>query len=188
MEFTFKIVLIGDMQVGKTSIRERYMGEGFPTHYMPTLGADFSIKDIDLETAKIRWMIWDLAGHHTFSVVRERYYYGAVGALVVYDITNKESFDHIPLWIDEFWKNSFNNKKFPILLIGNKIDLEWKRKVMEEQIAEYLEKLNQECHSYGFHVDHIYTSAKNNININDAFKKFAQILIDFVSKTERRIK
>ncbi len=178
--YIFKIVLIGDGAVGKTTIRKRYLGEHFEPHYVITLGADFSIKETEIGNKKIKWQIWDLAGQPRFDQIRPSYYQGAVGALVVYDITNKTSFENLPHWISEFWSHAQNGKPFPLIIIGNKIDLEYAREVDHAAVNSYVDQLNSSARSqYGFGIKHILTSAKMNKNIDKAFKELAISLISF---------
>ena len=127
-----KITLLGDGAVGKTSIRNRYMGRGFKESHLMTIGADFAAVD---KTVKyndkdyhVTFQIWDLAGQARFTEVRQRFYFGSLGGLLLFDITRPESFSNIPNWLNEIWKNS-GTGAVPIVLIGNKSDLRsgWER-------------------------------------------------------------
>ncbi|MFQ5976635.1 MAG: GTP-binding protein [Candidatus Heimdallarchaeota archaeon] len=118
-----KVCLIGDGGVGKTAIRERYMGASFTRSYMPTIGADFATKTEILGTIEAKMLIWDLAGQPRFSIVREGYYRGARGILLVFDVSRPDSFEAAPMWLKESWKHLEGGRKVPLVLIGNKIDL-----------------------------------------------------------------
>ena len=117
-----KIVLIGDGGVGKTAIRERYLGKGFKAQYLLTIGADFAMRDDVIRGESIRYQIWDLAGQQRFDAVREVYYKGSVGALLVYDVTRPDSYFNTPKWINELWTNN-GRGRVPIVVVANKIDM-----------------------------------------------------------------
>lgn len=120
----FKVIAVGDGSVGKTSITIRFCEGKFSQEYLMTIGANFGVKQNTVsfgeENKDIKLQIWDTGGQERFSPIRELYYKGALGALVVFDVTNKESFDHAPNWFREVRKNVSN---IPLTLIGNKIDI-----------------------------------------------------------------
>ena len=101
-DFFMKLILCGDGAVGKTAIRERYLGRGFSASYLQTIGADFSTTERTIEISgpkSVQYQIWDLAGQSEFQAVRGTYYEGCFGALMVFDITRPASFENIPKWI-----------------------------------------------------------------------------------------
>ncbi|MCY3411178.1 MAG: GTP-binding protein [Candidatus Heimdallarchaeota archaeon] len=112
-----KVVLVGDPAVGKTSIRYRYMGKGFNANYMVTIGADFTIKRIGNNALQI----WDLAGQPMYKSVRDGYYKGAQGIILVYDITRPQTFISVASWINEITAKI--GKHLPMILVANKTDL-----------------------------------------------------------------
>jgi len=120
----FKVIAVGDGSVGKTSITIRFCEGKFSQEYLMTIGANFGVKQLSIgfgeERKDIKLQIWDTGGQERFSPIRELYYKGALGALVVYDIANRESFEHIPMWFNEVRRNVAN---IPLTLIANKIDL-----------------------------------------------------------------
>jgi small GTP-binding protein len=120
----FKVIAVGDGSVGKTSITIRFCEGKFSQEYLMTIGANFGVKQNTVsfgeENKDIKLQIWDTGGQERFSPIRELYYKGALGAVVVFDVTNRESFEHVPTWFSEIRKNVSN---IPITLIGNKIDL-----------------------------------------------------------------
>lgn len=118
----FKLVLLGDGMVGKTSIRQRYLGKEFSTSYLATLGADFAIKELTFKNYLVRYQIWDLAGQPRFNQLRRAFYLGAQGGIVIYDISNRDSLNNVQNWITEFFQNNGKGAQ-PIVLIGNKKDL-----------------------------------------------------------------
>ncbi|OLS16711.1 MAG: GTPase KRas precursor [Candidatus Heimdallarchaeota archaeon LC_3] len=167
--FFIKLVLLGDSAVGKTTLRLKYVGKTLDTNYLPTLGADFSLKQMLYANNALKFQIWDLSGQPNFATIRRTFYVGAQGALVLYDITNRDSFFNIPLWIDEFLK--YNGQgKMPILLLGNKIDLRAKRKelITAEEGKDLAKNISGEK---GFPISFLETSALTGINIDKAFEK-----------------
>ncbi|WXG45113.1 MAG: GTP-binding protein [Promethearchaeati archaeon SRVP18_Atabeyarchaeia-1] len=132
----FKVIAVGDGSVGKTSITIRFCEGKFSQEYLMTIGANFGVKQQTIsfgEDAKdIKLQIWDTGGQERFSAIRELYYKGALGALVVFDVTNRESFEHVPTWFSEVRRNITN---IPITLIGNKIDLPSRAVTLEEGVA-----------------------------------------------------
>jgi len=163
----FKIVLLGEGAVGKTALRKRYLGEGFKANYAMTIGADFAVKRVKLGDDEIVAQIWDLAGQMRFQSVREVYYQGASGALLVFDITRAETFEKIPQWITELMENN-KNKVIPMVLIGNKSDL---RELNADSIdydsgLEYARNLSEWS---TIEIPYVETSAKDGSNVNEAF-------------------
>ena len=169
-EFVFKITLIGDGAVGKTSIRNRYMGYGFSASHMMTLGADFSVVKKKMPNNELwRFQIWDLAGQPIFKEVRGRFYNGSMGALVVFDITDRRSFKNCLTWIKELYKFC-GREVVPIILLANKSDLRTRKSVSMKEAQKYVEILNKG--TKGFHVQNylLETSAKTGLNVDKAFE------------------
>ena len=117
----FKVVLIGDGAVGKTSLRKRYLGEGFVASHMATLGVDFAQKRLELNGVQVRLIIWDLAGQPSYEKVRRHYYLGSHGIILVYSVVNRESFDNASKWLVEAYK--YMGQLPPTAVLGNKTDL-----------------------------------------------------------------
>lgn len=182
----YKIALIGDGGVGKTAIRERYLGHGFDAQYTLTVGADFAMRDDNIEGFPIRYQIWDLAGQQRFDGVREAYYTGCVGALLVYDITRSESFYDMPKWINELWTNN-GRGRVPIVVVGNKIDLRGKldNTISSNQGWSFTENLSDLTESDGFLCHFIETSAKTGINIPQAFSLLGTNILKFIETHQR---
>ncbi|OLS28368.1 MAG: GTPase KRas precursor [Candidatus Heimdallarchaeota archaeon LC_2] len=167
-----KITLLGDGAVGKTSMRTRFMGRGFtPTHLM-TIGADFAAVDKTINyngtDYHVTFQIWDLAGQARFTEVRARFYFGSLGGLCLFDITNPESFQNISNWINEIWKNS-GTGAVPLILVGNKSDLRDGKSVQVKKVQEYCDQLTKNTREHGFDVIYIETSAKSGENVDKAF-------------------
>lgn len=166
----YKIVLLGDGAVGKTALRHRYLGEGFKQSYSMTIGADFAVKRVKLDNEDIVAQIWDLAGQMRFQTVREVYYQGATGALLVFDISRAQTFEAIPQWINELLENN-KSRIVPMVLIGNKSDLRDTPEGKENSISyenglEYAQNLSSWSQ---FEVPYIETSAKEGDNVEAAF-------------------
>ena len=125
---TYKLVLIGDGAVGKTSIRERYLGKGFKRSQLATIGVDFAQKYTTYNGVNVRHIIWDLAGQPSYASVRRHYYQGSSAILLVYSVVERESFDNASKWLVEAHKHLRGAEWsgwewFPTAIIGNKIDL-----------------------------------------------------------------
>lgn len=126
-----KIVLIGDERVGKTTLRKQYMGQKQTVTYMATIGADFAKRDTKITLTVdgihkeyiVESLIWDLAGQEAYKMVRESFYEGASGALVVLDISRPETFDTAQKWFEELWANNGQKDEIPFIILINKSDL-----------------------------------------------------------------
>ncbi len=175
-EYVFKITLIGDGAVGKTSIRNRYMGYAFSTSHMMTLGADFSVVEKKIAPNEIwRFQIWDLAGQPIFKDVRGRFYNGSMGALVVFDITNKRSFKNCLMWIKELYRFCGRDVA-PIILLANKSDLRNRRSVSMKDAQKYVDILNKGTTSFNITNHLLETSAKSGQNIDIAFEMLGKAI------------
>lgn len=159
-DFLFKIVLIGDSSVGKTNIFTKYLNDEFDPDSKATVGVEFGTKNFKIEEKIIKVQIWDTAGQERYRSITNAYYKGAKGCLLVYDITNKTSFENIDRWLSELKNNSEEN--ISIILVGNKSDLESNRVVTLEE-----GKKMAEFHKMAF----IETSALNGNNIEKAFNE-----------------
>jgi small GTP-binding protein len=135
-DFFFKIVLIGDSGVGKSNIVFRFTKNEFNKDSKSTIGVEFSTKTVQIEDNRlVKAQIWDTAGQERYRSIATSYYRGAVGALLCYDITNRESFDHVPTWLKEVEENA--DKECLIMLVGNKMDLEDQRQVLVRDGRSY---------------------------------------------------
>lgn len=163
----FKIALLGDGGVGKTALRERFLGKGFQSSYMMTIGADFAIYNTKINGEDVKLQIWDLAGQERFKEVRSGFYQGVLGALMVYDVTRKESADNLIAWKEELKKYS-GIEKSSLVLVANKIDL-------RKSHATSLTKRDGKKVSKSLgNLKYFETSAKDNINVPEAFLDLAQ--------------
>jgi len=159
-EFVFKIVIIGDAAVGKTSLINRFVENSFSEDYRATLGANIVRKDVNLDNTKVRLIMWDLAGQEKYRVVRSMYFQGCEGALLVYDVTRYHTLDNINnKWLKDYKKHV--KKKGAFILIGNKTDLEGQVVIPTERGKELATKIKAS--------HFIETSAKLGENIEEAF-------------------
>lgn len=158
----FKLLLIGDSGVGKSSILAQFANKEFQESYISTIGVDFKISFLQIKNKKVKLQIWDTAGQERFRTITSSYYRGAHGIIVVYDITSLESFQNVKSWLGEIKKFSTNNVE--ILLVGNKTDLAHQRHVSYDVAKEFADSLN---------MSFIETSAKNASNIVEAYDKIA---------------
>ena len=155
----FKIVLIGDSFVGKTNIMSKYLMNELHEDSKATVGVEFGAKKFDIEGKSVKAQIWDTAGQERYKSITTTYYKGAKGALIVYDITRKETFDSVDRWISELLNSG--DKNMTMLLIGNKCDLDNQRQVTKEQGEEKAK---------AFKVAFLETSASSGENLDVAFE------------------
>jgi len=157
-EMMVKIILIGDSGVGKTNIMSKFLKNQFMEESKATIGVEFGSKLFNHEGHKIKAQIWDTAGQEKYKAITGAYYKGSKGALVVYDITQKKSFENIEKWVNDL--KVAGDPKITIILIGNKSDLEDKRQVLKDQGEE-------KARSFG--CAFLETSAYSGDNIEKAF-------------------
>ena len=167
----FKILLIGDLGVGKSCVILRYVEGDFPGNIMSSIGVDFKTKKIDVDDRLIKMQIWDTAGHEKFRTITTSYYKSAHAIIILYDITQKTSFDHIKNWITEIDK--FGKQGVLKVIVGNKLDLENNRKIKKEDAENLALK-------YGVKLWEV--SAKDNTNIEEMFQDTIKSLLERNSK------
>ena len=169
-EFVFKIVVLGDAAVGKTSLINQYIEHSFQEDYKPTLGANIIRKDIHVDkiNANVRLIMWDLAGQEKYNVIRSMYFQGCVGALLVYDITRRATFETVnSKWLRDF--NKYVKKEGTYILIGNKTDLTEQRVVSADEGNGFANEINAS--------DFIETSAKYGENVEKAFQNLVHNIL-----------
>ena len=154
----YKIMVLGESKVDKTQLIKRYTKDQFGGVYLTTVGMDFQDKIIEIEDKKVRLQVWDTAGQERFRNVTKSYFQSSHGLLVVYDITDKESFEKINFWIENIKNNAPENTK--VILAGNKCDLANQRQVSVEEGENYAKKLN---------IKFFESSALNGTNVNELF-------------------
>lgn len=162
----YKLVLFGDTAVGKSCIVTRFVNGQFFEFQEPTIGAAFSSKSITLNDNNIVFEIWDTAGQERYRSLAPMYYRSATVAVIVYDITNKDSFYGAKMWIEELKRKGPDDCLK--ILVGNKCDLNHDRKVPQKDVYDYV---------YENDLLYFETSAKKNINVNSMFEKIAGELL-----------
>jgi len=172
----FKIALIGDAAVGKTSIRRKYLGKGFISSHIATIGVDFAQKTVRVEDQPVHLVIWDLAGQDGYDKIRKHYYQGCSALILVYDITNRTSFENASAWLVESYKHI--EEIPPIAVLANKADLRTPDNalglVSHEEGASFTKAL---CEKLDVPTIFFETSAKNGENIQESFTELTRILI-----------
>ena len=165
-DLLFKLILIGDSCVGKSNILLKYLKNEFDPNSRATVGVEFGTKNIIINNKKIKIQIWDTAGQERYRSITSAYYKGAKGALIVYDITRKCTFDNIDKWISDLKLNG--DKNICIVILGNKSDLNDKREVSK---GDGIKK--SEMYKTAF----LETSALNGDNIGKAFDEIIEQII-----------
>ncbi|TXG50845.1 hypothetical protein EZV62_023369 [Acer yangbiense] len=171
-DYLFKAVMIGDSAVGKSNLLSRFAKDEFRLDSKPTIGVEFAYRNIRIGDKIIKAQIWDTAGQERFRAITSSYYRGALGALLVYDITRRATFENIKKWLKEL--REYSNSYIVIVLVGNKSDLSQNREIQEEEGKELAE------------MEGLYfmeTSAMENLNVQEAFlQMFRKILENTVQK------
>ena len=167
-DFIFKVLLLGNSDVGKSSLILRYVDGTWSNTFIPTIGVDFKVKTIEVDNKKIKMQIWDTAGQERFRTVIASYFKGSHGVLLIYDVTNKTSFKQLESWLEIIENNA--SEDILKILIGNKIDLEEDREVTKEEGQSFANMHN---------IQFMETSAKMNTNVNEAFEALAKIMMEF---------
>jgi small GTP-binding protein len=163
--YVFKIVVIGDGAVGKTSLIARFAEKTFKAEYKPTLGTNIIIKELKVGSNNIKLLLWDIAGQSKWRDIRHLYYRGAQGCIVVYDVTRPPSFESVPAWYKDFIKFSGD---IPRILLANKVDLTDIRKIQKEDGLKLAEEM---------HAEYYETSAKDGTQVNEAFEKISELIL-----------
>ncbi|KAL3355379.1 hypothetical protein AABB24_019447 [Solanum stoloniferum] len=171
IDYVFKVVLIGDSAVGKSQILARFARNEFSLDSKATIGVEFQTRTLVIQRKSVKAQIWDTAGQERYRAVTSAYYRGAVGALLVYDITKRQTFDHIPRWLEELRAHA--DKNIVIMLIGNKTDLEDQRAVPTEDAKEFAQKDG---------LFFLETSAMEATNVEDAFLTVLTEIFNIVNR------
>jgi small GTP-binding protein len=169
-----KVLTIGNSSVGKTCLLMRFSDQGFNGAYLTTVGIDYKKKTVEFNGRQYTMCLWDTAGQERFHTITFAYFRGCHGMLLVYDITNQESFDRISYWvkkIKEFTNKGNESKKMhpQIVLVGNKTDLNDQRVIPYEQGKAKADE---------FGMEFVETSAKSNANVGDAFMLVLQKIVE----------
>ena len=163
-EYVYKVLLLGDTTVGKTCFLMKYTDKTFQDIHMATIGLDYRLKSMKLKSGKnIKLQIWDTAGQDRFRAITKNYYKGSHGIILIYDVTNVQTFENVKQWVSQIREEASAN--VIIYIAGNKIDMEEERKVNKEEGEKLAEEL-------GF--PFVETSAKSGININETFEDLVE--------------
>lgn len=165
-DLLFKILVIGDSGVGKSCILLRFVDKTFTETYISTIGVDFRIKTVELDNKVIKLQIWDTAGQERFRTITSSYYHGAHGIVIVYDITDEQSFENIRQWIREIRR--YAGEHVVKLLVGNKSELDSKRCVSAEE-ARNLANMED--------MDFLEVSAAEDVNVGNIFETLVHNII-----------
>ncbi|XP_047946813.1 ras-related protein RABA4c-like [Salvia hispanica] len=171
VDYVFKTVLIGDSAVGKSQLLARFARNEFSMDSKSTIGVEFQTRTLDIDHKTVKAQIWDTAGQERYRAVTSAYYRGALGAMLIYDITNRQSFDHMARWLEELRGHADRN--IVIMLVGNKSDLETHRDVATEDAKEFAEMEN---------LYFMETSALEATNVEPAFLTVLTEIYRVISK------
>ena len=165
-DFTLKYIIVGNAAVGKSNISYRFSKGLFAEEYKATVGMDFAFKNITVRDKNIRIQIWDTAGQECFKSISRGYYKSSVCGLIVYDITNRESFSNVSSWVEECQNNG--PRTITLVLVGNKSDLEENRVVNYEEGEELANRYNMKFYE---------TSTINSNNVDKIFYDTTEIIL-----------
>ena len=172
-QLLIKVVLVGDSGVGKTALLKRFVHKTFPSTFSSTIGVDFEIIERQVRGFNCQVQLWDTAGQERFRTITSSHYKGANAVLLVYDVTDAQSFANVQQWLAEIYKHRAD-AEFELLLVGNKVDDETHRTV---SFAEGVKlQTQQQC-------EFIETSAKEGTNVEEAFEELLQKAVERIGLT-----
>lgn len=171
-DYLFKVVLIGDSGVGKSNLLSRFTRNEFNLESKSTIGVEFATRSIQVDSKTVKAQIWDTAGQERYRAITSAYYRGAVGALLVYDISKQVTFENVERWLNELRDHADSN--IVIMLVGNKSDLRHLRAVSTEEAAQFAEK-----HNLSF----IETSALESTNVEEAFQQILTEIYNIIGRS-----
>lgn len=164
-DYLFKLLLIGNSGVGKSCLLLRFADDTYTESYISTIGVDFKIRTLELEGKTVKLQIWDTAGQERFRTITSSYYRGAHGIIIVYDVTDRDSFADVKHWMQEIEKYAADG--VCKLLVGNKCDMSSKKVISYDEAKELAE---------GSNLQFLETSAKNAHNVESAFQAMAKMI------------
>ncbi|KAH8367228.1 hypothetical protein KR084_009064 [Drosophila pseudotakahashii] len=153
-DYMFKLLIIGNSSVGKTSFLFRYADDSFTSAFVSTVGIDFKVKTVFRHDKRVKLQIWDTAGQERYRTITTAYYRGAMGFILMYDVTNEDSFNSVQDWVTQIKTYSWDNAQ--VILVGNKCDMEDQRVISFERGRQLADQLG---------VEFFETSAKENVNV-----------------------
>lgn len=163
----FKFIVIGASGVGKTSILDRLVDDEFPTEQVSTIGVDYKTTVVEIDGQSIKLQIWDTAGQEKFHSISRSYFRRAVGVILVYDITDRKSFDELSIWLNDV--HTLCDPNASVLMIGNKLDMASQRTVSTSEAQSFAATQQ---------LSYIETSAKDGNNVIEAFNRAAKMVYD----------
>ncbi|XVF73533.1 hypothetical protein PTKIN_Ptkin12aG0209300 [Pterospermum kingtungense] len=166
-DYLFKLLLIGDSGVGKSCLLLRFADDSYIESYISTIGVDFKIRTVEQDGKTIKLQIWDTAGQERFRTITSSYYRGAHGIIIVYDVTDQESFNNVKQWLSEIDRYASDNVNK--LLVGNKCDLTANKVVSYETAKAFADEIG---------IPFMETSAKDSTNVEQAFMAMAASIKD----------
>lgn len=174
--YQFRVILIGDSKVGKTSLLHRLKTKsGQLPSTTTTIGIDFHATTLQVNDTTVNFQLWDTAGQEDFKSITTSFFRNAVAGLLVFDVTNRNSFHHLHEWISEAKANSHPEHDIVLLLVGNKADLDTKREVSYDEAESFASQKN---------MNYIETSAKNGTNVHEAAVEMTKILLSQIEGGE----
>lgn len=176
-EQLFKILLLGDSGVGKSSIIQRFTRNEFNAQMVSSVGVDFKSKDLIINNKRVKLQVWDTAGHERFRTITTSYYRGAHAIVTVFDLSDRETYEHVEKWLEEI--NKFAKENVLKFLVGNKSDLTNKRQVSSEEIRALVSRLA---------VPYFEVSAKTADNLFEFFEEATRVYLskyDFKKDKEK---
>lgn len=171
-DYMFKLLVIGNSSVGKTSFLFRYADDSFTSAFVSTVGIDFKVKTVFRQDKRVKLQIWDTAGQERYRTITTAYYRGAMGFILMYDVTNEESFNSVQDWCTQIKTYSWDNAQ--VVLVGNKCDMEDERVISFERGRQLADSLGLEFFE---------TSAKENINVRAVFERLVDIICEKMSES-----
>ncbi|XP_002735152.1 ras-related protein Rab-35-like [Saccoglossus kowalevskii] len=172
----FKLLIIGDSGVGKSSLLLRFADNTFAGTYITTIGVDFKIRTIDVNGEKVKLQIWDTAGQERFRTITSTYYRGTHGVIVVYDVTAADSFVNVKRWLHEIDQNCDDVAR---ILVGNKNDCPERKVVVTEDAKRFSEQMG---------IKLFETSAKDNINVEEMFNAITQLVLNVKRQNQEQLR
>ncbi|VDD76180.1 unnamed protein product [Mesocestoides corti] len=165
-DYMFKLLIIGNSSVGKTSFLVRYAEDSFTSAFVSTVGIDFKVKTVFRQDKRVKLQIWDTAGQERYRTITTAYYRGALGFILMYDITNEDSFNAVRDWVTQIKTYSWDNAQ--VVLVGNKSDLASERQITTERGRALADTLG---------LNFFETSAKDNVNVKAVFDLMVDIIL-----------
>jgi Ras-related protein Rab-1A len=171
---TCQILLLGDMAVGKTCLINRYTNGVFKEEYISTVGFDYYTKQEEINNKTVQVKLWDTAGQERFKTLTPSFLRNAEGVIIVFDVTSQDSFDNVKGWINSI-KSNLGEKIIPIIIVGNKIDMENMREISKEDGKKIASEND---------FKYFETSAKTGIGVDEAIKEIVNQILDIQDKNE----